>query len=45
MIGFIVSENKLKVDINLANLQRSRLRISAKLLEVARRVHGGGAGP
>jgi hypothetical protein len=45
MIGFVVSGGKLKLDINLDNLQRNHLVASAKLLEVARRIHGGGSDP
>lgn len=40
MIGFVNREGKIKLQINLKALQRSGLKISAKLLEVAELVEG-----
>ncbi len=42
-IGFVVEDNRVRFDINLAAIQRAGLIISSKLLRVARRVHGGEA--
>jgi hypothetical protein len=40
MIQLVVEESKVRFDINLAVAKRSRLRISAQLLHLARRVDG-----
>lgn len=41
MIGFCVEENKVRFDINLAAAEHARLRISARLLALAKTVIGG----
>ncbi len=38
MIGFCLEENKIRFEINLGSAERANLRISAKLLTLARRV-------
>lgn len=39
MIGFFITENRVKFKINLETARRSRLKISSKLLKLARIVH------
>ena len=38
MIGFVIDQDKLRFEINQQAAARHNLRISAKLLELARRV-------
>jgi hypothetical protein len=40
MIGFFIDQNKIRIEINLRTTNRAGLKISAKLLEVARVVDG-----
>ncbi len=40
-IGFVVENNRVRFDINLAAIQRAGLTISSKLLRIARRVNVG----
>lgn len=42
MIGFVSREGRIKLQVNLKNLQQSGLTVSAKLLEVAEIVGGNG---
>lgn len=42
MIGFVLEDEKLKLHINLPAIKRQGLNISAKLIEVASQVKGGG---
>ncbi len=47
MIGFVLKEDRVRLEINLFAAQRARLRISAKLIEVSLRViqvHANGGG-
>jgi len=41
MIGFVNRQGKIKLQINLASIKQSDLKVSAKLLEVAELVEGG----
>ncbi|WP_374563276.1 YfiR family protein [Ideonella sp.] len=41
MVNFVIVDDKVKFDISLATVDRSKLRISARLLGVARTVAGG----
>lgn len=41
MVNFVIVDDKVKFDISLATVERSKLRISARLLGVARTVAGG----
>ncbi len=40
MIGFILSDGKIRLQVNLAELKKNGLKISAKLMEVAELVEG-----
>ncbi len=44
MIGFVVREGKVKLQINVDRLKQSGLEVSAKLLEIAEIVEGNGDG-
>lgn len=44
MIGFFLEENKVRFEINLGSAERAKLRISAKLLALAKTVIGGSRG-
>lgn len=44
IINFVVVDQKVRFDVSLASLERRDLKISARLLAVARRVVGGPAG-
>jgi hypothetical protein len=44
MIGFVIKEGKVKLQINLAKLKESGLEISAKLLEIVEIIGGNGDG-
>ena len=39
MVGFVIDRGKVRLEVNLAAVRRSRLRMSSKLLEVASEVH------
>jgi len=41
MIGFSLEDNKVRFDVNLEAAEKSGLKISAKLLALAKTVHGG----
>jgi hypothetical protein len=41
MIGFVLDDDRVRFDINLAAARRSGLQISSRLLRVARKVEGG----
>jgi hypothetical protein len=41
MIGFVLDDDRVRFDINLAAAKRSGLQISSRLLRVARKVEGG----
>lgn len=41
MIGFCMEENKIRFDINLQSAERAKLKISARLLALAKTVIGG----
>lgn len=44
MIGFLLEENKIRFEINLEAAERARLKISSRLLALARTVIGGQGG-
>ncbi len=44
MIGLLLEENKIRFEINLGSAERAKLRISAKLLALAKTVIGGSRG-
>lgn len=44
MIGLCLDENKIRFEINLGSAERAKLRISAKLLALAKTVIGGSRG-
>jgi uncharacterized protein DUF4154 len=44
MIGFFLEDNKVRFDINLSAAERSKLKISARLLTLAKTVIGGPKG-
>ena len=44
MIGFVIKEGKVKLQININRLKQSGLEVSAKLLEIAEIVEGNGDG-
>lgn len=44
MIGFVVRNGKVKLQINIDHAKQAGLVISAKLLEIAELVEGGGNG-
>jgi hypothetical protein len=44
MIGLFLEENKIRFEINLGSAERAKLRISAKLLALAKTVIGGSRG-
>jgi uncharacterized protein DUF4154 len=44
MIGFLVEENKIRFEINLETAQKAKLRISSRLLALAKTVIGGQRG-
>jgi hypothetical protein len=44
MIGFLLEENKVRFEINLEAAERARLKISARLLALAKKVMGGPKG-
>jgi hypothetical protein len=43
-IGFCLEENRIRFEINLASAERARLKISSKLLALAKNVTGGRGG-
>ncbi|HEU5335061.1 MAG TPA: YfiR family protein, partial [Terriglobales bacterium] len=45
VINFVVEQDRVRFEISLAAAQRQRLKISSKLLAVARVVDAGGGGP
>lgn len=45
MIGFCLDENKIRFEINLKAAEQSKLKISARLLALAKTVIGGPKGP
>jgi hypothetical protein len=44
MIGFLLEENKIRFDVNLEATQKAKLKISSRLLALAKRVIGGQRG-
>jgi hypothetical protein len=44
MIGFVREENKIRFEINLDTAQKAKLRISSRLLALAKSVIGGQRG-
>jgi hypothetical protein len=44
MIGFVLEENKIRFEINLAAAQKGKLKISSRLLALAKNVIGGQRG-
>ncbi len=44
MIGFCLEENKIRFEINLETAQKSKLKISSRLLALAKSVIGGQRG-
>jgi hypothetical protein len=44
MIGFLLEENKIRFEVNVGAAERARLKISAKLLSLAKTVIGGPKG-
>jgi hypothetical protein len=44
MIGFCLEDNKVRFEINLTAAERAKLRISARLLTLAKTVIGGPRG-
>ena len=44
MIGFCLEENKIRFEINLETAQKAKLRISSRLLALAKTVIGGPKG-
>jgi hypothetical protein len=44
MIGFLLEENKVRFEINLEAAERAKLKISARLLALAKKVMGGPKG-
>jgi hypothetical protein len=44
MIGFVLAENKIRFEINLEAAQKAKLRISSRLLALAKNVIGGQRG-
>jgi hypothetical protein len=41
MVNFVIVDNKVRFDVDLAEAQAARLKLSGRLLSVARRVTGG----
>jgi hypothetical protein len=44
MIGFLPEENKIRFEVNLEATQKAKLRISSRLLALAKSVIGGRGG-
>jgi len=44
MIGFLLEENKIRFEVNLEAAERAKLKMSSRLLELAKTVIGGHRG-